>query len=237
MSNGSQIARVAALIGDPARATMLLALQRDGARTVGDLGRAAGIGKSTASVHLSKLTAAGLVDRSKEGRHLYHTLSGQQVHAALDALGALADPADGATDDLPETDQVTVQAAEETADLRYARVCYDYLAGDMGVAMLDGLLRRRALISRRGRVALTRAGAAHLAAVGLDISGIRSSRRATCTAGLDWSSRRPHLAGGLGAALWTRIQGMGWVASIAPNRAVRFTEDGEARFRRAFQIG
>ncbi|OJY65596.1 MAG: transcriptional regulator [Rhodospirillales bacterium 70-18] len=226
MKEGPDIALVAALIGDPARANMLTALLGGGALTAGELARHAGITAQTASTHLARLREGGLVAMRHQGRHRYFTLAGDDVGRVLEGLMGLAARAGHAR----------VRPGPRDPALRQARVCYDHLAGDMGVALLDGLVRRGA-IAEGGEpeaLALTGAGRALVADFGIDLPALAQARRPVCKACLDWSVRRSHLAGGLGAALLGRFYALGWAARVPGTRVVAFTPAGRRGFAAAF---
>lgn len=220
MRTGPDIARLAALIGDPARAQMLTALMDREALTAGELAAEAGVALPTASGHLAKLRDGGLVSVRQQGRHRYFALSGQDVAGALEVLMGVA----------ARTGRQRTRPGPREPELRLARVCYDHLAGDLGVAMLDGLEAKALLADWKP----TAEGEAFLAEFGVDLTPLRALRRPLCRACLDWSVRRPHLAGALGAALLERIYARGWATRIEGSRVVRFTPKGLEQFRDAF---
>lgn len=226
MKDGPDIARVASLIGDPARANILSALMDGRALTATELSDVAGVTKSTTSIHLSKLEAGGLVTPTKQGRHRYFALTGSEVAATLEALMGLAH----------STGATRTRTGPREPALRQARMCYDHLAGEMGVAMMDALLARGAIEMQGDVPKLTRAGAAHLSAFGVDIDGLSRLRRPMCKSCLDWSVRRPHLAGSVGAALWQRIDALGWAKRREGSRVVEFSDKGAEAFRKAFPL-
>jgi DNA-binding transcriptional ArsR family regulator len=222
MKAGPDIARVAALIGDPARANMLSALMSGRALTASELAAEAGITPPTASSHLAKLEQGGLVVPEKQGRHRYFRLSGVDVAAALEQLMGLASRAG----------HLRTRPGPKDPDLRRARVCYDHLAGDMGVAFFDSLTRRNFIETEAAAVRLTGRGRAFFEAFGLDVEALESLRRPLCRTCLDWSARRSHLAGSLAAAVLARIDELGWVRREPGSRIVRFTPRGMSEFRR-----
>lgn len=217
MKDGPSIAAVAALIGDPARANMLTALMDGRALTVSELAQAAGIGLPTASGHLAKLDAAGLLVARRQGRHRYFQLSGPDVGETLESLMSLA----------ARTGALRVRTGPNDAALRQARICYDHLAGERAVEMMQSFARR-GLITEDA-AAMTPAGAGFFAGLGIELDGLGSSRRPMCRACLDWSERRSHLGGALGAAILGHILAAGW-ASRADGRAIRFSPAGAAAF-------
>lgn len=221
MKQGPSIAPIAALAGDPARANMLAALLAGPALTAGELAREAGVGAATASAHLAKLEAGGLVTGLRQGRHRYFRLAGPDVVGLLESLlGVAARAGFGGR-----------RPGPADPGLRRARVCYDHLAGEMGVALLDGLLARRVLARQGDGLRLTRSGAGFAQDFGLDLAVLTAARRPLCRTCLDWSERRPHLAGGLGAALLARMLALKWLAR-GEGRLLRLTRTGEAGMAR-----
>ena len=226
MTERPDIARIAALVGDAARANMLTALVAGQALTAGELAREGGVTAQTASAHLAKLQAAGLVTGRKQGRHAYYALGGADVAVVIAALTALA----------ARTGHTRVRTGPLEPALRQARVCYDHLAGDLGVALLDSLLARGQLTEDGGRLRLTPAGETLMAAIGLDLPALARSRRPLCKSCLDWSVRRSHLAGSLGAALLARFLGLGWAQREPASRTVTFTDKGRTALREIFGV-
>ncbi|MEI9995769.1 MAG: winged helix-turn-helix domain-containing protein [Rhizomicrobium sp.] len=224
MKSGPDIAALAALLGDPARANMLTALLGGQALTAGELAREAGVTAQTASAHLGKLSAGGLVVPRRQGRHAYYALAGADVAGLLETLMSLAE----------RTGHRRARTGPAEPALRRARVCYDHLAGDLGVALFDGMMARRLLARRGDGLALTRRGEAFLRAFGIDLAAAMSARRALCKDCLDWSVRRSHLAGALGAALLARIYALGWAKRERDSRAVTFTPPGLKAFEKMF---
>lgn len=222
MKDGPAISELAALIGDPARANMLGALMDGRALTVSELAEAAGVALPTASGHLARLAAAGLTTARKQGRHRYVALAGADVGDVIEALMALAQ----------RTGATRVRTGPRDPALRAARVCYDHLAGARAVAMLDSFAAR-GLVAEADAPALTDAGRAAMAAAGIDLAALAASRRPLCRACLDWSERKSHLGGALGAAILDHAISRGW-ASRADGRVVRFTERGGKAFDAAF---
>lgn len=225
MKIGPDIALVAALLGDPARANMLTALMGGQALTAGELAREAGVSPQTASGHLAKLEAGGLVSGRRQGRHAYFALSGEDVAGMLEALMGLA----------ARTGHARVRPGPKEPALRRARVCYDHLAGDLGVAMLDSLIVR-GLIGGDEDLTLTAAGEAFFGDFGVDLAPLARGRRPLCKRCLDWSVRRSHLAGGLGKAVLDRIYARGWAKRVEGARIVSFTPSGLAAFEKTFAI-
>ncbi len=222
MKEGPELSRVAALVGDPARANMLTALLGGAALTASELALEAGITPQTASSHLSRLLDGGLVRVAAQGRHRYFALAGPQVAGMLEAImGVAALSAPRRTRPGPR-DQA----------MREARICYDHLAGTLGVALHDSLVARGLIREADTGLAVSPEGRAWFADFGIDMDGLEAARRPVCKACLDWSVRRSHLAGGLGAALLERIVAKGWARREAGSRVVAFTPPGRRAFRK-----
>src|SRR5665213_1098940 len=191
MKAGPDIAMVASLVGDPARSNMLTALMTGRALTASELAHQAGVTPQTASSHLSKLEAGGLVEQEKQGRHRYYRLSDPDVAAVLEGLEGLA----------ARAGHMRVRTGPKDPALRRARVCYDHLAGDLGVQMLDSMKKQRLIRQRRQEIELTAEGKRFLTeTLQISLHTLAHPRRPLCKACLDWSERRHHLAGTLGAA-------------------------------------
>ncbi len=211
------VASIAALIGDPARCAMLNALLGGGALPAGELARLAGISPATATGHLHKLVDGGLVQVVAQGRHRYHRLSGPHVASALEALAILA----------PAVPVRSLRQSRTASALAEARTCYDHLAGRLGVAVATTLLERKALEPTDERDhRLTAAGRELLAQLGIEAEGLGHGRRAFARFCLDWTERRPHLAGELPAQLLSMMLRDGWFRRDAAGRALQVTEKG-----------
>lgn len=224
MKTGPDFAAVAALVGDPARANMLAALMDGAALTAGELARHAGVTPPTASSHLAKLQAGGLILARKQGRHSYFALSDNDVGSVLEALMGLAQRAG----------HQRTRVGPREPELREARVCYDHLAGDKGVEMFDSMLRRKLIAERGGGIVLTPQGEAFAGRLSIDVKALAEAKRPVCKACLDWSVRRSHLAGGLGAALLWLMFDRKWAQRVDGTRIVAFTPKGKAAFAAAF---
>ncbi len=216
MSNALSIATVASLIGDPARANMLAALMGGMALTATELAREAGVTASTASGHLARLLGGGLVLDVRQGRHRYFRLAGPEVAEVLESLMEVAARGD-----------VRRRIGPKEAALRHARVCYDHLAGAAGVGLADGLLAAGHLAFEDQAFRATPSGRVFLCAFGVDMAALERQRRPLCRACLDWSERRPHLGGALGAALLARLIETGWMRRTAGSRVVQVTPAGQ----------
>ncbi len=223
----ANLAAPAALIGDPVRARLLLSLMDGRAHPAGDLARGAGCTAQSASNHLARLLEGGLVLMEQAGRHRYYRLAGRDVAEALESLQRLTPPRSLET---PRTRAARL--------LRDARSCYDHLAGRLGVAITDALAQRGLIApdpndSRLHLVTL--AGEAWFADFGVDTAPA-AGRRIFARACLDWTERRPHLAGALGARLLHRLFAQGWIARTEGGRGLRLTLAGVQGFKRALGV-
>jgi DNA-binding transcriptional ArsR family regulator len=224
MKDGPSIVGLAALIGDRARAEMLTALLGGQALTATELTEVADITKQTASAHLARLVEGGLLALEKQGRHRYFRLADDDVAELLESLLGVA----------YRTGAVRLRSSPRDPDLRKARVCYDHLAGDLGVLAFDAFRKRRFIAHDESGLTLSRSGAAFCESLGIDLESAPSSRRPLCRECLDWSARRPHLAGQVGALLLQRYYALGWAKRRARTRIVDFTPRGEREFTRLF---
>jgi DNA-binding transcriptional ArsR family regulator len=218
------IASIAALIGDRARSTILMGLMTGRALTATELGRAAGVSKPTTSSHLSKLVSAGLVAVEDVGRHRYFRLANHEVGTVIENLLGLAH----------RLGSVHVDSGPADPAMRKARVCYDHLAGELGVLVHDSLRQLGCVRGDGKELSLTDKGARFAEDFGVDLARMESRRRPLCLACLDWSVRRPHLAGALGAALLDRFFALRWAARQKGTRAVMFSAVGERALRARF---
>jgi DNA-binding transcriptional ArsR family regulator len=224
MKDGPDIARVAGLIGEPARAEMLTALLDGRALTASELAGTAGVSRPTASAHLARLVEARLLAVEAQGRHRYFRLADDEVAHALEALLGVA---------FRSRPTRLVTGPREPA-LRKARVCYDHLAGELAVMVWSGLQASGALASGREGLGLSDGGAARFRALGVDVDAVARQRRVFCRPCLDWGERRDHLAGALGAALLQRLYELRWAARVKGSRVVEFSALGEQNLRAAF---
>jgi len=225
MSDGPNIARIAALIGDPARAEILTALMTDRALTATELAGVAGVTKQTVSAHLARMREAQLIVVEAQGRHRYFRLADRDVARLLESLMGVAF----------RTGSVRLRSSPREPALRKARVCYDHLAGELAVWAYEALLARRVFRSDADGFELTRTGAAWFSDFGVDVTGMRAQRRSLCRPCLDWGERRHHLGGALGAALMQRFFALRWGRPQKDSRVVNFTPSGEAELRRLFR--
>ncbi len=222
MKEGPSIAPVAALAGDPARANILAALSGGMALTASELAAEAGVTLQTASSHLSKLVAGGLLVAMQAGRHRYFRLANDDVAQMLEAIMGVA----------ARTGQMRTRPGPRDSAMRAARVCYDHLAGERGVQMFDSFVQTRRIAQNGDELRLTRRGTEFVREFRIDLDRLSAARRPLCRACLDWSMRRHHLGGALGAALLDRFHALNWIEREKSSRAVRFTRSGEAGFRR-----
>jgi len=226
MKDGPIIAPVAALAGDPARANMLVALSGGKALTASELANEAGITAQTASSHLAKLETGGLIARVKQGRHAYFRLANHDVALMIETIMGVA----------ARAGHLRTRPGPSDPAMRKARVCYDHLAGEMGVQLLDSLVAHGHIANNKDALAITRKGEGFLRDFGIEIEVLDSKRRPLCRSCLDWSMRRAHLAGALGDALLDRFYKLDWAKRDRKSRAVIFSPRGEKKFREAFRI-
>jgi DNA-binding transcriptional ArsR family regulator len=226
MDAAAAVAPVAALVADRTRAAMLLALGDGRALPACDLALEGGVKAPTASAHLAKLVGGGLLRMERRGRNNVYRLASPQVARLLEALATLA----------PAVPPGSFREARHGRDLRLARSCYDHLAGRLGVAVTEALVRGGALRARGGAYLLTARGARTLGRLGVDLAAARAGRRAFARPCLDWSERRHHLAGALGQALLARLLDAGWLERRARGRALVVTERGWRSLRAALGV-
>jgi DNA-binding transcriptional ArsR family regulator len=225
MSDGPYIAEAAALIGEPARANMLAALVGGRAMTASELGLGAGVAASTASEHLAKLLDGRLVSVTSTGRHRYFRLASPAVARVLEELMALA--MDGPPRHRPKSRCDDAMAR--------ARTCYDHLAGKLGVALADSLAAREQVVLTDDGGLITDSGRAFLSSLGAELQR-RNTRRALCRPCLDWSERRWHIGGEVGAAIAERCFALGWTERRSDSRAITVTATGERAFDELFGV-
>jgi DNA-binding transcriptional ArsR family regulator len=221
MKDGPNITNIAAMIGDHARAEVLTVLMSGMALTATELADAAGVTRQTISAHLAKLQDAGLLSVEAQGRHRYFRIADAEVAQLLESLMGVAFG----------TGAVRVRSSPREPALRKARVCYDHLAGELGVLVYESLARRGAFALGADGIALTSQGQALVGTLGIDAGKLPASRRPFCRTCLDWSERRHHLAGQLGTAMLERFQQLGWARRVPESRVLAFTPDGETALR------
>jgi DNA-binding transcriptional ArsR family regulator len=232
MASTARFAEVAALAGDPARAGMLHALMDGRALTASELARAGGVTPQTASSHIARLTAAGLLRVARQGRHRYHRLASPAVAHMMESIMQVAS-------DMQPVRPLTV--GPRNSALRAARTCYDHLAGRLSVALADALVAGGYAELERDAGLITAEGLALLERIGVDVAALAARRgrpgaRVLCRPCLDWSERRMHLAGAVGAALCAHSFAKGWIRRIPGTRAVDITRKGERAFREQLRV-
>jgi DNA-binding transcriptional ArsR family regulator len=221
-----EVAAIASVLADPARAAILITLLDGRARTAGELAFVAGITAPTASSHLARLVDARLIDVIAQGRHRYHRLVRPETAEALEALTVLA----ASQPRKPRT------PGPRDLALREGRTCYDHFAGRLGVALADTMLHAGWVVEDGRDFRVTDRGEQFLVGIGVDVPALRAERRPLCRRCIDWSERRPHLAGAVGAALTTQCLAAGWVERIGQTRGVRVTERGRRAFLERFGL-
>jgi len=221
------IASVAELMGEPSRAAILVALLDGRALPAGELALISGLSAQSASGHLSKLVDGGLLSVRSEGRHRYYKIANPDVGHALEALGAIAT--------VPRNSAPL--SSREMTELRQARTCYDHLAGWLAVELTNALETSQVIRHRGERdYDLGNKGESWFAEIGVETATVKSARRSFARKCLDWTERRPHLAGALGAALCSRLVALGWIARRPKMRALRVTQRGERELQKRFGI-
>ena len=221
------LAEIGALIGDPARANILAALMDGRALTASELAYVAGVAPRTASGHLAKLAGANLLALAKQGRHRYYRLASPMVGRMLEDMLAVA------AVQLPPRRRLPSRIEEQ---MRTARTCYDHIAGRLGVGIADALTEGGHVVLAEDGGEVTASGAAFLDALGVEVAARKGSSRAFCRACLDWSERRPHIAGAVGAALCNRFLALGWVERRRDTRALTITAAGGVEFAATFGL-
>ena len=224
MRSGPNIAAIGALMGDPARACILTALMSGRALTASELAAAAGVTPPTASGHLAQLTKGGLLTVEKQGRHRYYRLASADVAGAVEAMMCLA----------TQSQAKPVRTGPKDPELRHARICYDHLAGTCGVELLARLTNAKLIALDDSGIVVTSRGESQFQEFGIDIEMLKRAKRPICKPCLDWSERRWHLAGGLGAQLLARFFELNWAQRQSGTRIVKFTPHGKMKFAKLF---
>lgn len=222
MKEKHAISTLGYLLADPGRAAMLVALLEGRALPAGELARAASVSAQSASAHLAKLSRGGLITMQRDGRCRYYKLAGPRVANALEALGAISTVR-------PAVEYIASQADKS---ILLARSCYDHLAGRIGVALADAMHKQRVIVAEGKRdYRVTAKGADWLARLGVQMETLQQSKRHLARRCLDWTERRPHISGALGAALLKHFLAEGWLARNRGSRALRVTLKGQRWFR------
>lgn len=222
MKEGPDIARLAALIGDPARSNILTALMTGKALTATELSSEAGVTLQTTSSHLAKLRSGGLITLRKQGRHKYFALTSDDVAKVLEGLMGLA----------VSSGHLRTRTGPKDAALKKARVCYSHLAGEMGTRLYQHLIEVGYLKLVQGVLYLSEPGRDFVGTFGIDLDALSHGRVPLCRECLDWSERTSHLAGSLGRAIYKRMEELGWTKRKRGTRAVFFSVHGEREFDR-----
>jgi len=226
MIDGPNLARLGGLIADPARAHILWMLMDGSLRPAGELARGADVSAQSASQHLAKLVNGGLLVVQAQGRHRYFRISSAEVATAVEMLAVLAEKR------AAEEPRATSVSRAVPTELRFARTCYDHLAGELAVGLVDGMVEQAWLTAQESRFEVTATGERALAELGVDVGRARGSRRMFAPHCVDWSQRRPHVAGALGAALLDCYLRRGWMERARRSRAIRVTPKGQAALDR-----
>jgi DNA-binding transcriptional ArsR family regulator len=226
MSVNPNISKVASLIAEPSRAAILIALIDGRTMLASELARIARITPQTASSHLSKLVEGGLLVMESRGRHRYYRLSSPEVAYVLEAINTIAPPAK--IKSLRESDQ--------TKALHLARTCYDHLAGEIGVALTKMFIDLGWIVPEGREYTVTALGLVEFQSFGIDVTRLQRGRRIFARQCLDWSERRHHIAGVLGAAITSRLFELGWIRRMSTSRALVVTDEGHSGFLHRFEI-
>jgi len=220
MPGDANVAAVAALLADPTRAAILMALLDGRAWPAGDLARAVRVSPSTASNHLTKLVEHQLLRVEQQGRHRYFSLADPTIAQVLELLAVFA----------PASPVRLLRESEAGRAVRAARLCYNHFAGQLGVALSQALVEKEVLTKVDGGYLVTEDGECWLREVGIECSALSKRGQIFAPHHIDWSERLHHVAGALGAALARRFFDLGWVRRVPTNRAVRLTKEGEQAF-------
>lgn len=220
------ISQLAGLLADPGRAAMLWALMDGSARPAGELALIAGLSASSTSGHLSRLSEGGLLAVETRGRNRYYRLSTPEIGVAIEALASAS-----IASQPPRMRAVPVSRSAPAA-LRQARTCYDHLAGELAVGLFDRMRQSGWIVVAGTAVDLTENGAQAMTQLGIDLGGARRKRRQFACTCPDWSERKPHLGGALGAALLQSLLAHGWIEPTTTSRALRVTPRGQREIER-----
>ncbi len=218
------VAEFGALVGDPARARMLVALFDTVEMRATDLARSAGVSAQTTSFHLNKLCEAGILVRAKRGRWRVYSLAGPEVAGAIEAVIAITP--------VPRK----LPPSRDLSSIALARTCYDHLAGRLGVSLAEALQRHDWLDVADAEFAVTPKGEEGFLTLGIDVAAVRAVRRQFAKRCLDWTERRYHVAGALGAAIATALRRRKWIVPLKDSRVLHITSDGYRGLRKAFGV-
>jgi DNA-binding transcriptional ArsR family regulator len=225
MNVETSLEHVAGLIGDPARAAMLVGLLGGRPLTAGELSMIAGVSAQNASGHLNKLRQANLISIEAQGRHRYYTLANSDVAHALESLAAIS-----------SAPRFIGRESPELSQIRISRTCYDHLAGRVATEITAAVLKQDYLKANGKDFRITVTGEVFFAKLGVATAALHTQRRALARRCLDWTERKPHISGALGAALLLRFRELKWIAPIRGSRAVRITATGQAQFAKHFGL-
>lgn len=220
MEFDQQFSAIASLIGEPARATMLWSLLDGRAYTAGELALVANISPQSASNHLNKLIEADLLKMEKQGKHRYYRFAKAEVATALEAISQL----------IPHKGQMPRDRSFKNGDIQYARTCYDHLAGWVAVNITQGLVQQKIILLRNDEYDVTKKGEVWFEQIGVDMAAVKQQKRFFARPCLDWTERKHHLAGALGAALLDQMLALNWIRRKANERTVVLTGKGEKAF-------
>ncbi len=220
-----QFKKVASLIGDPTRATIMWSLLEGKAFTATELALAADTSAQNISMHLAKLVEADLLRVETQGRHRYYRYSRTDIAYAIEAMASLV-PFPAAKDN----------TGEPVSAIKYCRTCYDHLAGKIGVAVTDSLLQQKIIITNNNNFDISKKGIQWFSGLGIDIDDLKQQRRSFIRPCLDWSERRHHIAGSLAAALLDKMLSTDWIRRTRNSRAVVITGKGQKKLYEYFKI-
>ena len=221
-----QFKKIAALIGDPTRATIMWTLIDNKAFTATELAIVADTSPQNISMHLTKLVQADLLSVESQGRHKYYKFSRKEIAYAIEAIATL----------VPLAAALKKTNTENTSEIKYCRTCYDHLAGKVGVAITDSLLKQRIIIDKDKVFELSKKGENWFADFGIDVTGLQEQRRSFLRPCLDWSERRHHIAGSLAAALLDKMFLADWIRRTKNSRAIVITFKGQKEFYTYFKL-
>ena len=225
MNVQTSLQEVAGLMGDPARAAMLVGLLDGRALTAGELSMIAGVSPQNASGHLNKLRQANLICIEAQGRHRYYRLASSDVAHALESLAAIS-----------SAPKLTEKESPELSQLRFSRTCYDHLAGKVATEITSALLRHGYLRAKGRDFAITAGGSVFFATLGIETTALHAQRRVLARRCLDWTERKPHISGALGAALLLRFKELRWIVPLRGSRVVRITAAGQEQLAKRFGL-
>ncbi|MNW40936.1 Helix-turn-helix domain protein [compost metagenome] len=226
MSTKSNVAMIASLVSEPSRAAILTALLDGRFHTASELAHMAGIKPQTASFHLAKMTEAQVVTVEKQGRHRYYGIQDPEVAQVMESLLSIA----------PPVPIHSFKHASENEALRLARTCYDHVAGQLGVQLMNFFIQKGILFEDQDGLHITEPGEAFFTDFQINLKKTRQKRRSFSHKCLDWSERRHHLAGALGSAVLDRLFELNWIERLPTTRAIRITADGKRGFKEIFSI-